>query len=101
MSANAAARGFDPNVFCTARFAPDMLPFVAQIRIAGDSAKGCVARLAGLEPPKYEDDEASFADLRARIAAQREEAALREVLGYGTDAFEMRWRARLRALAGA
>jgi hypothetical protein len=44
-----------------------MLPFAAQIRIAGDSAKACVARLAGLEAPRFEDDEAHLAELRERI----------------------------------
>ena len=49
--ANAAARGFDPNVFCATRLAPDMLPFTAQIRIACDAAKNGTARLAGTEAP--------------------------------------------------
>ena len=65
--ANAAARGFDPNVFCTARLAPDMLPFTAQIRIACDAAKNGTARLAGIEAPKFEDNETTFAELKARI----------------------------------
>ena len=66
--AHAQARGFDTANYLQLRLAPDMLPFVSQIRIASDAAKGCVARLAGQEPPKYEDDETSFAELRARIA---------------------------------
>lgn len=45
----------------------NMFPLSKQIQIATDMAKGCVARLAGQEPPKYEDDEAAFADLVARI----------------------------------
>lgn len=65
--AHAQARKFDTANYLQARLAPDMLPFVSQIRIASDNAKGCVARLAGIEIPKYEDNEASFADLRARI----------------------------------
>ena len=65
--ANAAARGFDPNVFCTARLAPDMLPFTAQIRIACDAAKNGTARLAGIEAPKFEDNETTIAELKARI----------------------------------
>jgi hypothetical protein len=44
-----------------------MLPFVNQIQIASDAAKGCMARLAGVEVPKWEDNEKSFDDLRARI----------------------------------
>lgn len=65
--ANAAARGFDANVFCTARLAPDMLPFTAQIRIACDAAKNGTARLAGIEAPKFEDNETTFAELQARV----------------------------------
>ena len=56
--------GIDPN---EARLAPDMLPLKAQIYIATDGAKGCGARLAGVDIPKYEDVETSFADLRARV----------------------------------
>ena len=65
--AHATARKFDPNNYLQLRLAPDMLPFVSQIRIASDAAKGCVARLAGVEPPKFEDNELSFGDLQARI----------------------------------
>jgi hypothetical protein len=44
-----------------------MLPFKSQVQIASDTAKGAGARLAGIEVPKFEDDEASFAELQARI----------------------------------
>jgi hypothetical protein len=67
-AAYAAARKIDPAVLVNARLFPDMFPLSAQVRIAGDFAKGAVARLTGNEPPKYEDNEASFDDLRARIA---------------------------------
>jgi hypothetical protein len=65
--AHAAARRFDAANYLGLRLAPDMLPFTRQIQIASDGAKGCVARLAGLEVPKWEDNEASLADLRARV----------------------------------
>ena len=65
--ANAAARKFDPNVLFAARLAPDMLPFAAQIRIACDAAKNGTARLAGIEAPKFDDNETTFAELQARI----------------------------------
>jgi hypothetical protein len=65
--AHAAARKFDAGNFLQLRLAPDMLPFVSQVRIASDAAKGCVARLAGQEPPKFEDNEASIAELRERV----------------------------------
>jgi uncharacterized protein len=50
------------------RLAPDMLPFAAQIRIACDAAKLAVARIGGIEAPKFEDNETTFAELRARVA---------------------------------
>lgn len=67
--AHAQARKFDPGVYLVARLAPDMLPFTRQIQIACDTAKFCIARLAGIEAPKQEDKEASLADLKARIAS--------------------------------
>jgi len=57
--------GIDP---ADARLAPDMLPLKAQVYIATDGAKGCGARLAGVDIPKYEDVETTFPELRARIA---------------------------------
>ena len=51
-----------------ARLAPDMLPLKAQVYIATDGAKGCGARLAGVEIPKFEDTETTFAELKARVA---------------------------------
>jgi hypothetical protein len=51
-----------------ARLAPDMYPFTRQIQITSDTAKGCAARLAGLEPPSYPDTETTFPELQARIA---------------------------------
>lgn len=64
---HAEARKIDPAVFVTARLFPDMLPFVKQIQIASDTVKGGAARLSGQEAPKYEDNEASFPELQARI----------------------------------
>lgn len=63
-----AERKIDPNAILQARLAPDMFHFTRQIQIATDMAKGTAARLAGVEPPRYEDNETSFADLRARVA---------------------------------
>ncbi|HEY5046654.1 MAG TPA: DUF1993 domain-containing protein [Rhizomicrobium sp.] len=58
----------DANALLDARLAPDMHPLTRQIQIASDSAKGCAARLAGVEPPSFPDTEQTFADLQARIA---------------------------------
>ena len=68
VEAQAANRKIDPEVLLNYRLAPDMLPFVRQIQIAADLAKGAVARLAGVEVPKHEDTEKTFADLKARLA---------------------------------
>jgi uncharacterized protein len=65
--AHAKARKFDPNNYLGLRLAPDMLPFARQIQIATDHVKGCTARLAGMEPPKWADDEQTLDDLRARV----------------------------------
>jgi hypothetical protein len=65
--AHAKARKFDPNHYLALRLAPDMLPFARQIQIATDHVKGCTARLAGLEPPKWADDEKTLDELRARV----------------------------------
>ena len=65
--AHARNRKIDPEVLLNYRLAPDMFPFVRQIQIAADLAKGAAARLAGVEVPKHDDTEKTFADLRARI----------------------------------
>jgi hypothetical protein len=66
--AYAAEREIEPAVLLGYRLAPDMFPLVSQVQIATDHAKGCCARLAGVEMPKYPDDETTFAELKARIA---------------------------------
>ncbi|HUY04260.1 MAG TPA: DUF1993 domain-containing protein [Rhodocyclaceae bacterium] len=66
-AAFAAARKIDPSVLLGYRLAPDMFNLTRQVQIAADHAKRAVARLAGVEAPAYEDNEASFADLKARI----------------------------------
>ncbi len=67
-AAHAAAKKFDSAVLAQARLFPDMHPLVRQVQIACDTAKGAAARLAGIDVPKHEDTEATFADLKARIA---------------------------------
>jgi hypothetical protein len=54
-------------VLTTARLAPDMLPLARQILIACDAPKLGIARISGIEAPKFEDNEVTFADLKARI----------------------------------
>jgi hypothetical protein len=66
--AHAAARKYDPALLLAARLTPDMLPLTRQVQIASDNCKYGVARLAGVEAPKFEDQEQTFEELRARIA---------------------------------
>ena len=64
----AETKKIDPSVLINARLAPDMFPLTRQVQIASDAAKGAMARLAGHEAEKIEDNETNFADLQARIA---------------------------------
>lgn len=66
--ASARQRKFEPAVLLGSRLAPDMFPLTRQVQIACDLAKNSVARLAGQEPPRFPDTEASFEELHARIA---------------------------------
>jgi len=66
--AHADAKKIDPSVLLNDRLYPDMFPMKRQVQIATDTAKGAVARLAGIEIPKYEDTEQNIAELKARIA---------------------------------
>lgn len=74
--ANATDRKIDLQVFLDARLAPDMLKLTQQVQIATDFAKGASSRLAGREVPRYEDNEASFSELQARITKTRDYLAM-------------------------
>lgn len=65
--AHAQARKLDPAALTQFRLAPDMLPFTRQIIIACDAAKNGVARISGVEAPRFEDTETTFAELKARV----------------------------------
>lgn len=65
--ANAKARGFDVSVLTSARLAPDMLPFLRQVQLASDFAKNSIARLAGIDPPRFDDVETTMDELVARV----------------------------------
>src|SRR4029077_16647061 len=67
-AAFAAAKKIDPVVLLNTRLAPDMFPLTRQVQIATDQAKNGSARLAGVEAPKYEDNETSIEQLKARLA---------------------------------
>jgi hypothetical protein len=66
-AAHAQARKIDESVLLNARLYPDMLPFTKQVQIASDFARGTSARLSGVEPPAFEDNEKTFAELIARV----------------------------------
>jgi hypothetical protein len=66
--AYADAKRIEPTVLTACRLYPDMFPLARQVQIACDTAKGAVARLAGVENPKHDDTEQTFAELKARIA---------------------------------
>lgn len=63
----AQAKKIEASVLLSARLFPDMFPLLRQVQIACDFAKGSACRLAGQEPPKWTDEEASIEDLKARI----------------------------------
>lgn len=66
-AAHCEAKKIDPAVLIGSRLYPDMFPFARQVQIATDNAKGSAARLAGMDPPRYEDTETIFPELIARV----------------------------------
>jgi uncharacterized protein len=64
----AEQRKIDGKLLADARLIADMLPLTKQVQISCDNAKGAVARLAGIEPPKHEDNETNLIELKARVA---------------------------------
>ena len=65
--ANAKSRNFETSVLVNARLAPDMLPFAKQVQLTSDFAKNSMARLAGIDPPKFDDTETTMDELFARV----------------------------------
>jgi hypothetical protein len=63
----AAAKKLEASVLTTWRLAPDMFALARQVQIAADQAKNGAARLAGMEPPRYEDTETTVEELKGRI----------------------------------
>ena len=89
--AHATAKKIDPNALLQARLFPDMFNLLRQVQVASDFAKSVSARLAGVDVPKLDDNEQTFADLQARIdtvlafiggldAATFDQAAAREIV---------------------
>ena len=65
--AHASNKKIEPEVLLQARLFPDMFPLLRQVQVATDFAKSVTARLAGVEVPKFDDSEKTFAELQARI----------------------------------
>src|SRR5450755_1944055 len=64
---HAESEKVDPSVLLAQRLYPDMFPFGRQVQVVSDQCKGCIARLAAVEPPKYPDTESTFAELHERL----------------------------------
>ena len=94
-SRHAEARKIDPEVFFSARLAPDMFPLARQVQVASDSVKLGAARLAGVEAPSFEDNEKTLPELveRARKTARFLETLKPEQFD-GAEARAVRWKTR-------
>jgi hypothetical protein len=94
-SQHAEARKIDPEVFFSARLAPDMFPLARQVQVASDSVKLGAARLAGVEAPPFEDNEKTLPDLveRARKTAGFL-ATLKPEQFEGAEGRAIRWKTR-------
>lgn len=80
------ARKIDPTALTTDRLAPDMFTFTRQVLIACDAVKNGVARISGVEAPKFEDNETTFAQLQERI--QKTQAFIATVPASALDGTE-------------
>lgn len=101
--AHAVEHGFDPAVLIGARLFPDMAPLSAQVQRTSDSAKGALARLAGIEVPAFPDTETTFAELKTRVAktvALLEAATPRQFEGSAAKRIELKLRGTTVTLTG-
>ena len=64
----AVAQKIDPLVLLNTRLYPNMFPLVRQVQVVADQAKNGAARLASVEPPRYEDKETTINELKDRLA---------------------------------
>lgn len=92
--AHAETEKIDPSALLGMRLYPDMFPLTRQVQTATDNAKGCVARLAQAEPPKFADTESSFAELQQRVEktiAYLKSIEPRQLEGAGSRAVELKF----------
>jgi hypothetical protein len=80
---HAESEKVDPAVLLGMRLYPNMFALTRQVQVVSDTAKGCMARLAAVEAPKFEDTESSFAELKQRI-----DKTLTFVKGFGPRQLE-------------
>ncbi len=66
-AAHAKAKNVSDEVLLQTRLTFDMFPLIKQIQIATDTAKNSAARLAGVEAPKFDDDETTLEQVHARL----------------------------------
>ena len=66
--AHCTAKNIKPEALLNFQLFPDMFPFIRQVQLTSDFAKGPGARLSGIAVPSYTDDEKTFEDLQGRIA---------------------------------
>jgi hypothetical protein len=94
-AAHAEAKKIDPTVLVNARLFPDMFPLLRQVQIASDSAKAGAARLAGLDPPTWEDNEKTLPELIARVKKTAAYlATLKPAQFEGSEDRTIKWKSR-------
>ena len=94
-AAHAEAKKIDPTVLVNARLFPDMFPLLRQVQIASDSAKAGAARLAGLDPPSWEDNEKTLPELIARVKKTAAYlATLKPAQFEGSEDRTIKWKSR-------
>ena len=64
----ATTKNIEPSALLNTRLYPNMFPLMRQVLAAADQAKNAAARLAGVDPPRFEDEETTFAQLKDRIS---------------------------------
>jgi hypothetical protein len=72
-----------PETFIQGRLYPNMRPFIFQVQVATDTAKGAAARLSGQPAPVWPDEETTFAEVHERIGK-----AIGYLSGFRSGAFE-------------
>jgi hypothetical protein len=63
----ANAKKIDPSILTAWRLAPDMFALARQVQATADMAKNATARLAGITPPRFEDNETTLEQLKSRL----------------------------------